>query len=90
MTVCCGRRKYGTPGNTRDNTTYDTDVCELNLMKTEISTVRVTDSESASETDGIQHFFEIRRILKIQSQRIYGFRSCCYSTIYLLFIQLLS
>jgi len=33
---------------------------------------------------------EIRLILKIRSQQIYGFRSCCFSPIYLLFIQLFS
>ena len=31
---------------------------------------------------------EIRRILTIWSQRIYEFRNCCFSPIYLLFIQL--
>ena len=49
-------------------------------------------TDSASESDGIRHFLksEIRRMLKIRSQRIYGFRNCCFSPIYLLFLQLFS
>ena len=63
------------------------------VLTHEIIVRDVTDSESASESDGIRHFFlksEIRLILKIRLQWIYGFRNCCFSPIYLLFIQLFS
>ena len=62
--------------------------CEI-ITRAPVYSRDVTDSESASES-GTFLKSEIRRILKVRSQRIYGFRNCCFSPIYLLFIELFS